>query len=181
LRTRKAAVATAASFEADGSTRLAFRNRRERTLILRGHLTVASARFHCCPRWPSASIASAAALPISIPASPGPGYWEPLPGSIPLLDPARWVAFAQPFLIGSSSQFRTEGPYALTSDAYTDDFNEVKLLGGLASTVRTPEQRTSHASGRATRSSRGTALRTGSPMTRSGNSTSPTARSCSRY
>ena len=71
----------------------------------------------------------------------GPGYWEPLVvGGIPQLDPSPWVAMAQPFLVRSSSQFRTAGPNALTSAAYTQDFNEVKEIWGLDSTTRTPEQ-----------------------------------------
>jgi len=71
----------------------------------------------------------------------GPGYWEPLVvGGIPQLDPSPWVAMAQPFLVRSSSQFRTAGPNTLTSAAYTQDFNEVKEIGGLDSTTRTPEQ-----------------------------------------
>jgi hypothetical protein len=71
----------------------------------------------------------------------GPGYWEPLlVGGIPQLDPSPWVANAQPFLVRSSSQFRTAGPNTLTSAAYTQDFNEVKEIGGLDSTTRTPEQ-----------------------------------------
>jgi hypothetical protein len=71
----------------------------------------------------------------------GPGYWEPLVvGGIPQLDPSPWVANARPFLVRSSSQFRTAGPNALTSAAYTQDFNEVKEIGGLDSTTRTPEQ-----------------------------------------
>jgi hypothetical protein len=72
----------------------------------------------------------------------GAGFWEPLltPGGTPILDPSPWVALAEPFLVKSSSQFRTDGPYALTSDAYTEDFNEVKALGDVDSTTRTPEQ-----------------------------------------
>jgi hypothetical protein len=67
----------------------------------------------------------------------GPGYWEPLNGE---LDPSPWVALARPFLIESSSQFRTPGPNALTSAAYTADFNEVKELGDVDSDTRTQEQ-----------------------------------------
>jgi hypothetical protein len=72
----------------------------------------------------------------------GPGFWEPLlrPDGTPILDPSPWVALAEPFLVNSSSQFRTLGPYALTSAAYTEDFNEVKELGAVDSTTRTPEQ-----------------------------------------
>jgi hypothetical protein len=46
----------------------------------------------------------------------------------------------RPFLIESATQFRTDGPQALTSAAWAHDFNEVKVLGSVNSTVRTPEQ-----------------------------------------
>ena len=46
----------------------------------------------------------------------------------------------RPFLIQSPSQFRSDGPNALTSRAYTQDFNEVKELGSLTSTTRTADQ-----------------------------------------
>lgn len=71
----------------------------------------------------------------------GPGVWEPLIGaSGRLCDPTPWVANAVPFIVQSASQFRTAGPYALTSDAYAHDVNEVKAIGALNSTTRTPEQ-----------------------------------------
>jgi hypothetical protein len=68
-----------------------------------------------------------------------PGHWQPLlnPDGTLQLDPTAWVANVRPFLIQSSSQFRTDGPNALTSTAYTEEFKEVKALG---STTRTPEQ-----------------------------------------
>src|SRR6266550_4049124 len=74
--------------------------------------------------------------------NPNPGHWQPLrnPDGTPILDPTPWVGGVLPFLMHSSSQFRTDGPNALTSDAYAEDFNEVKALGSLNSTVRTPEQ-----------------------------------------
>jgi hypothetical protein len=40
----------------------------------------------------------------------------------------------------SPSQFRTAGPNALASAAWATEFNEVKALGRIDSTVRTPEQ-----------------------------------------
>jgi hypothetical protein len=56
-------------------------------------------------------------------------------------DPFAWIANVDPFLIESTSQFRTDGPNALTSDAYTVEYNEVKELGSNATpTNRTPEQ-----------------------------------------
>jgi hypothetical protein len=74
-----------------------------------------------------------------------PGVWQPLPGpnGMPLCDPSPWVKDAVPFLVRSATQFRTEGPFALTSSAYTADFNEVKAIGSLNSNTRTPPQ--SHA------------------------------------
>jgi hypothetical protein len=72
----------------------------------------------------------------------GPGYWWPLydADGNPILDPTPWVGGVRPFLLQSSSQFRTAGPNALTSAAYAADFNEVKALGSVDSVVRTDEQ-----------------------------------------
>ena len=74
-----------------------------------------------------------------------PGAWQPLPGptGAPACDPAAWVKDAVPFLVHSATQFRTPGPLALTSAAYTAEFNEVKANGSLTSTTRTAAQ--SHA------------------------------------
>jgi hypothetical protein len=72
------------------------------------------------------------------------GHWSPvLPNGTVVLDPTPWVGGVKPFLIESSSQFRTPGPNELTSAAYTADYNEVKALGGdgvTTSTARTPDQ-----------------------------------------
>ena len=46
----------------------------------------------------------------------------------------------KPWVMNSASQFRPAAPPALTSIAWTRDFNEVKAMGGKASTQRTPEQ-----------------------------------------
>jgi hypothetical protein len=46
----------------------------------------------------------------------------------------------KPWVIKSASQFRPAAPPALTSATWARDFNEVKALGGKASTRRTPEQ-----------------------------------------
>jgi hypothetical protein len=67
-----------------------------------------------------------------------PGDWRPATPTA--LDPDAWVANLRPFLMRAPDQFRTEGPNALTSEQYTKDFNEVKELGALYSTVRTPDQ-----------------------------------------
>jgi hypothetical protein len=71
-----------------------------------------------------------------------PGHWQPLlnPDGTQMLDPTPWVGGVRPFLLQSSSQFRTDGPQALNSAAWAEDFNEVKALGSVNSTARTPEQ-----------------------------------------
>jgi hypothetical protein len=74
--------------------------------------------------------------------NPAPGHWQPLlnPDGTQALDPTPWVAGVKPFLLTSSSQFRTAGPQDLGSAAWAADFNEVKAIGSLTSTLRTPEQ-----------------------------------------
>ena len=71
-----------------------------------------------------------------------PGHWWPQTNAAgqPILDPTPWVGGVEPFLMQTSSQFRTPGPNALTSAAWAKDFNEVKTLGAANSAVRTPEQ-----------------------------------------
>ena len=71
----------------------------------------------------------------------GPGAWVQTP---PAFSSAAtpWLAVMRPFAIESPSQFRAEGPPALGSRDYTDDFNETKRLGSVNSAVRTPEQTT---------------------------------------
>jgi hypothetical protein len=73
----------------------------------------------------------------------GIGHWQPLVDPItqlPGLDPTPWAGNVKPFLLKSSSQFLTDGPNALKSAAYAKDLNEVKALGSVNSTERTPEQ-----------------------------------------
>ena len=69
------------------------------------------------------------------------GHWQPLPGpSGPSLDPTPWVGGVRPFLMTSSSQFRTAGPLALGSAGWAQEFNEVKALGATNSVLRTSTQ-----------------------------------------
>ena len=68
-----------------------------------------------------------------------PGVWRPTPPSN-ALDPAPWVGNVRPFLVPSAEMLRTDGPNALTSDEYAEDFNELKELGSLTSKTRTPDQ-----------------------------------------
>jgi hypothetical protein len=71
-----------------------------------------------------------------------PGHWQPLlnPDGTPMLDPTPWVGGVRPFLLESSSQFRSKGPQELSSATWAAEFNEVKALGSLNSAVRTDEQ-----------------------------------------
>jgi hypothetical protein len=70
-----------------------------------------------------------------------PGHWQPLlSGGAPLLDPTPWVGNVKPFLIQSSSQFRSAPPPALNSQQWATEFNEVKSLGRATSTTRTADQ-----------------------------------------
>jgi hypothetical protein len=70
------------------------------------------------------------------------GHYQALlnPDGSQMLDATPWVGGVRPFLIESSSQFRTDGPPALTSAEWAQDFNEVKELGSVESAARTPEQ-----------------------------------------
>jgi PAP2 superfamily. len=70
---------------------------------------------------------------------PAPGIWRPTPPFF-ANDPAPWVGNVRPFIVPSAAMLRTDGPNALTSTAYAEDFNEVKALGSLHSTTRTADQ-----------------------------------------
>jgi hypothetical protein len=68
-----------------------------------------------------------------------PGVWRPVPPS-PAADPAPWIGNVKPFLVPDAEMLRTKGPNALTSRAYTKDYNEVKSVGSRTSTTRTADQ-----------------------------------------
>jgi hypothetical protein len=70
---------------------------------------------------------------------PAPGIWRPTPPNF-ANDPAPWVGDVLPFLVPSAQMLRTDGPNALTSAAYAEDFNEVKELGSLTSITRTADE-----------------------------------------
>ena len=70
---------------------------------------------------------------------PAPGIWRPTPPNF-AHDPAPWVGNVLPFIVPSAEMLRTDGPNALTSAAYAEDFNEIKEVGSLTSTTRTPDQ-----------------------------------------
>jgi len=70
-------------------------------------------------------------------------YQSTLPFSLPNMPKikplAQWSTLT-PFVIESSTQFRVEPPYPVTSQEYTADYNEVKTKGGRATHNRTPEE-----------------------------------------
>src|SRR5207302_600612 len=67
------------------------------------------------------------------------GKWRPTPPAFaPGLYPS--LAHTRPFAIASPSSYRPPGPPALTSAQYAADFNEVKVIGELTSTLRTADQ-----------------------------------------
>jgi len=74
--------------------------------------------------------------------SSAPGHWQPLVNAAgqQILDPTPWAGGVKPFLMQSSSQFRTSTPPALDSAAYAAEFNEVKAIGAAASATRRPDQ-----------------------------------------
>jgi hypothetical protein len=76
------------------------------------------------------------------PPAPGPGVWEPNPGNpLPQILGLRLPGIL-PLALGSASQLRPDGPNALTSPEYAEDFNQVKELGRRDSAARTTEQTT---------------------------------------
>ena len=70
---------------------------------------------------------------------PAPGIWRPTPPNF-ATDPASWAGNVLPFLVPSAEMLRTDGPNALTSAEYAEDFNEVKELGSLTSVTRTADE-----------------------------------------
>lgn len=70
----------------------------------------------------------------------GPGFWQPTPPVYgPPLTP--WLGHMVPFTMTSAAQFfPDEGPDALDSQQWIDDYNQVMALGAINSTLRTPDQ-----------------------------------------
>ncbi|HKU55437.1 MAG TPA: hypothetical protein VJP41_00250 [Gaiellaceae bacterium] len=76
-------------------------------------------------------------LQVLNPPAPGPGVWQPNPTG-PVL--GLCLPGMRPLALQSASQFRPDGPNALTSQDYADDLNQVEQLGAANSTTRTPAQ-----------------------------------------
>jgi uncharacterized protein (TIGR03118 family) len=68
-----------------------------------------------------------------------PGDWRPTPAAFAPAQTPQWPGVT-PFALNSGSQFRPGPPPALTSPEYTAAFNEVKDLGSINSTDRTPAE-----------------------------------------
>ncbi len=70
----------------------------------------------------------------------GPGFWLPTPPAFgAAITP--WLGQMVPFTMSGPTQFfPDEGPDVLSSQQWIDDYNEVKTLGAINSTVRTAQQ-----------------------------------------
>jgi hypothetical protein len=85
-------------------------------------------------------------LPPPFTGGTAPGQWRPTPslhpGPPPSLAPmlSSWLATVPPFTLRSGDQFRADPPPALSSEQYAKDYYEVKTLGALTNSKRTPEQ-----------------------------------------
>jgi hypothetical protein len=73
------------------------------------------------------------------PVGTAPGEWQPTPPAM-INDPNAWVGKVKPFLLRKSARLRVRGPNPLTSAKYAAEFNEVKTIGSLNSTIRTADQ-----------------------------------------
>ena len=70
----------------------------------------------------------------------GPGFWQPTPPAFgsPITP---WFGQMAPFTMSGPAQFfPDEGPDALDSEQWIDDYNQVMTLGAINSTIRTPQQ-----------------------------------------
>lgn len=70
----------------------------------------------------------------------GPGFWQATPPTFgaPLTP---WLSQMVPFTMSGPAQFfPDEGPDALDSQQWIEDYNQVMALGAINSTVRTPQQ-----------------------------------------
>ena len=65
----------------------------------------------------------------------GPGVWQPNPPATDML--AAWLGSLRPLFVSVPAP---AGPFSLSSAAYAADFDEVRRLGSVGSSERTPEQ-----------------------------------------
>jgi hypothetical protein len=76
-------------------------------------------------------------VPYTPPSPPIPGVWIPTAPTPPI---GTYMKGMQPFALKSADQFRPDGPPALTSKQWAEDYNEVKEIGSSTSTTRTADQ-----------------------------------------
>jgi hypothetical protein len=69
-----------------------------------------------------------------------PGDYQSTPPNFPKQPQFTHWSHVTPFALDRANQFRPGPPPALTSDRYSDDFNEVKSLGIMNSTAATADQ-----------------------------------------
>jgi len=74
------------------------------------------------------------------------GWWRPTPSYLPGPPPSGasmaipWLGDVTPFVVLSGDQFAAPPPPPLGSGLYREEYNEVKALGALVGSSRTPEQ-----------------------------------------
>ena len=51
-----------------------------------------------------------------------------------------WGTVTKPYVIENNQQFRPAGPYAINSNEYTEDYNEVKIKGARVGSIRTSDE-----------------------------------------
>jgi hypothetical protein len=69
-----------------------------------------------------------------------PGNYQSTPPNFPKQPQFTHWSHVTPFALESANQFRPDAPPALSSNTYTDDFNEVKAFGIANGTTATPDQ-----------------------------------------
>jgi len=69
-----------------------------------------------------------------------PGDYQSTPPNFPTQPQFTHWSHVTPFALESANQFRPGPPPALTSDAYSDAFNQVKSVGMVNGTAATPDQ-----------------------------------------
>src|SRR6266571_2364136 len=80
------------------------------------------------------------AAPIPYVFGNAPGDYQSTPPNFPKQPQFTHWSHVTPFALERANQFRPGGPPVLTSDTYSDAFNEVKLLGIGGGTASTPDQ-----------------------------------------
>ena len=82
-------------------------------------------------------------LPIPAPTfvgNTGIGQWRPTPTAFSPMNPGEYLGQVTPFFMTKPTQFRPEPPPAVNSNAYTRDYNEVKLYGAKTGSLRSADQ-----------------------------------------